>query len=158
MKFWLKFLLENNCSHKRWLFAIGINSALNWLLAPAFIKQHYLVAFALNFLSLNKYFSTLKPSSIQKAVHFKESANDNAVAGRRTSPSGRIPPPVAPRPNGRAPTTNGENTELDTDPPVVPPRRIRNEFLEPQPQQACNGLPPTPKVTVGFNSNTHFIF
>ncbi|XP_071802348.1 mitogen-activated protein kinase kinase kinase kinase 5-like isoform X3 [Asterias amurensis] len=89
------------------------------------------------------------PLPPKKAVHFKESANDNAVAGRRTSPSGRIPPPVAPRPNGRAPTTNGENTELDTDPPVVPPRRIRNEFLEPQPQQACNGLPPTPKVTMG---------
>lgn len=51
--------------------------------------------------------------------------------------------------NGRAPTTEGENTEdIDNKPPIVPPRRIRNEFLEPPPQQASNGLPPTPKVTV----------
>lgn len=66
-----------------------------------------------------------------------------------------IPPPK-PKPNGRAPTTNGENlNEIpeDQQPPVVPPRRIRNEFMpkasDQPPARMTNGIPITPKVTMG---------
>ncbi|XP_041468218.1 mitogen-activated protein kinase kinase kinase kinase 5-like isoform X2 [Lytechinus variegatus] len=92
----------------------------------------------------------------QKSVKFSVSSNGTASnASTRESGPPSLPPTKPNRPapkmmNGRAPTTEGENTEdIDNKPPIVPPRRIRNEFLEPPPQQASNGLPPTPKVTMG---------
>ncbi|XP_038066509.1 mitogen-activated protein kinase kinase kinase kinase 5-like isoform X2 [Patiria miniata] len=91
------------------------------------------------------------PLPPKKSVHF---GNSNSVSASSTpSSSARIKPPVAPRPsNGRAPTTNGENMDLDSEPPKVPPRRARGigyEFIDHEKADHGHGLPPTPKVPMG---------
>ncbi|XP_071832271.1 mitogen-activated protein kinase kinase kinase kinase 5-like isoform X3 [Apostichopus japonicus] len=99
------------------------------------------------------------PPKMKNTVQFNvpkppaESASKSFVR----PPLGEKPkPPPKPRPNSRAPTTNGENLkemEDEQQPPVVPPRRIRNEFMTKTNDQATprmtNGIPMTPKVTMG---------
>ncbi|XP_022097280.1 mitogen-activated protein kinase kinase kinase kinase 5-like isoform X3 [Acanthaster planci] len=94
----------------------------------------------------------------QKSVHFREASNNNSVptppSSQRASPPPRVPPPVAPRPNGRAPTTNGENMDLESNsessPPVVPPRRNRfPDFLVPKNTETGHGVVQTPQVPMG---------
>ena len=91
-------------------------------------------------------------------------ANGNASnASTRESAPPATPPTKPHRPpqlmNGRAPMTEGENTEdIDNKPPIVPPRRIRNEFLQPPTQEAANGLPPTPKVTVSSQKEDNKVY
>ncbi len=98
-------------------------------------------------------------SQKHSSVRYRSEKQNGAAQQRSQTNGGEKPPlPAKPlRPNGRAPMTNGENTEDLDDAPQPPPRKLRNEFLERPVQGACNGLPPTPKVPVSMVAMETFL-
>lgn len=136
------------CVHQR-VYSVSCWNIVHFVVISGRFWHQYFIVMAFSLQQRNTVQFNL-PKSGENATR-QEANNSVRQPGKKP-----IPPPK-PKPNGRAPTTNGENlNEIpeDQQPPVVPPRRIRNEFMpkasDQPPARMTNGIPITPKVTVRF--------